>query len=315
MAFAKRKTLLETDTNAYRLLFGENDGLPSLICDIYDQVGVMKVYSRIWLPYLEMITAAILKTKKLNALVLRHSRSVSKYTEGTALEEGSLLHGRLPVPEVIFKEHGVLFSAHVIKGHKTGFFLDHRHNRLAVQGLAQDKTVLDVFSYAGGFSVHALCGGARVVTSLDLSGPALELAKKNVALNKVKGRHITLKGDAFRILNDLMQQRQKYDLVIIDPPSFAKAAKEIPKALEQYERLALLGAQLVNRHGILILASCSSRIKPEEFFDLTKKALRNSGRRFTEMNRTLHDVDHPIGFEEGRYLKTIYYREGEGEKI
>ena len=300
--------MLQTDTNAYRLIFGENDSLPGVICDIYDKVAVLKIYSRIWFPYLEEIKQALLNLTTIEAIVLRYARQVQKTLTAEQPQEGSLLYGQLDNPEVQFKEHGVNFVANVIKGHKTGFFLDHRHNRLSVQKIAEGKTVLDVFAYAGGFSVHALCGGAKEVTSLDLSAQALELSSRNVALNKVKGKHLKLKGDAFKLLEELIARGKQYDIVIIDPPAFAKAAKEIQTALKQYERLAELGIKLVASKGTLILASCSSRVLADDFFALTKKVIKSQHLRFREINRTSHDTDHPITFKEGAYLKTIYWK-------
>jgi len=175
-----------------------------------------------WLPYLDMIVESLKKTTNCLCLVLRLSRLVSKSDQGQNYADGQILFGSLPSEEIIFKEHGVRFSANVIKGHKTGFFLDHRHNRYKVQQLAEGKKVLDVFSYAGGFSVHALVGGAAEVTSLDISEQALGLAKKNSALNKAKGKHRTICKDAFAELKNMVQLQKKFDLIIIDPPSFAK---------------------------------------------------------------------------------------------
>ena len=303
-----RKQLLLTDTNAYRLIFGENDNLPGVICDIYSTIAVIKIYSRIWLPYLELIKEAILSNKAVSAIVLRYARQVQKLLTENEKPEGSLLYGVLPNSEILFKEHGVNFVANIVKGHKTGFFLDHRHNRLAVQKMANGKTVLDVFAYAGGFSVHALCGGAKEVTSLDISKQALELASRNVTLNKVNGKHYTLKGDAFELLDELMSQRKKYDVVIIDPPAFAKAAKEIPAALNQYERLTQVGLKLVASQGTLILASCSSRVTADEFFALTRRVIKSQSIEFYETAKTLHDIDHPVNFKEGAYLKTIFWK-------
>ena len=204
-------------------------------------------------------------------------------------------------------EHGVHFSANVVKGHKTGFFLDHRHNRKRVGALSKGKTVLDIFAYAGGFSIHALVGGASKVTSVDISAKALEMATKNAALNTFKGRHETVAGDAFEVLKKFKSNDQKFDIVVIDPPSFAKSKEEIKTAIHKYTELAKLGAQLVQKNGILVLASCSSRVTPEEFLDSHQVAFKNTGIRFKQLEMTYHDIDHPISFPEGAYLKCVYY--------
>lgn len=307
LAFEKRKALLETDTNSYRLLFGENDNLPGFIADIYDNVLVIKLYSHIWLPYLNWIVKHLISITKCETVVLRLSRSLQTKGNLYGLKDGKVIYGTLESEVVIFKEHGVLFSANVIHGHKTGYFLDHRHNRKRVGELADDKTVLDVFSYAGGFSVHALKGGAKKVTSLDISKQALDMAKENAKLNTHIGEHIVIVADAFEGLQTLINEKKQFDIVVIDPPSFAKRESEILKAKNSYIRLAKLGAKLVARKGILILASCSSRVMAEDFFEISEDSILSSGRTFEILEKTYHDIDHPIVFPEGAYLKCGYY--------
>jgi 23S rRNA (cytosine1962-C5)-methyltransferase len=224
------------------------------------------------------------------------------------LKDGQVIYGALENEVVVFREHGVLFSANVIKGHKTGYFLDHRHNRKRVGELANGKTVLDVFSYAGGFSVHALKGGAKEVISLDISKQALGMAKENVALNMHQGEHSVMVADAFDGLQKLIDHKTVFDIVVIDPPSFAKRASEIHKAMISYARLAELGSQLVSSNGILVLASCSSRVLAEDFFKISEERILTSGRSFSVLEKTDHDIDHPISFPEGAYLKCGYYR-------
>lgn len=300
-----RKDLWKT-TDAFRWVFGENNGLPSLIIDQYSKVVVIKLYSRIWIPYLDLIVEAIKNVVNPKAIVLRLSRQVQVLETPTNIEDGEIIYGELNNPVVNFQEGGVQFSANVIHGHKTGYFLDHRQNRIQVGRLAKGKSVLDVFSYAGGFSVHALANGATKVVSVDISGPALELAKENAALNpQIKGVHETRKGDAFEILERAIEKGEVFDIVVIDPPSFAKSKKEISTALHQYKRLAKLGMRLVAPNGILMLASCSSRVSAEEFFKVCTEEI---GKQFQEIDRTAHDIDHPIGFPEGAYLKSIYFK-------
>lgn len=305
-AFELRKPLLRTNTNAYRLLFGENDGFPGLIVDVYNKVGVLKLYSSIWFPYLEMIIPHIVAIAKLDCLILRLSRSLEK--SDAPYEEGTILYGALENPEVEFVEYGVRFKTDVLLGHKTGFFLDHRENRRRIGKLSKGKTVLDVFSYAGGFSIHALAGGAKEVTSLDLSKQALELAKQNAELNKPTGKHFTIAGDAFEELKTLIRQEKKYDVVIIDPPSFAKSQAENEIAKKKYVELTEIGIQLTEKGGLLLLASCSSRVTEEELREIHKSVFWRLGVNYTLEDFTQHDIDHPIGFAEGAYLKSGYYR-------
>ena len=308
-AFDKRASLLQTDTNSYRLIHGENDGFPGLVADVYADVLVLKLYSHIWLPYLTTILPILQEYSQSKVGVLRLSRLLMREPAHLhGLQDGQVLYGELAQEWVPFKEHGLLFTANVIKGHKTGYFLDHRHNRKRVGDLANGKKVLDVFAYAGGFTVHALAGGATAVTSLDISTQALEMAQENVQLNFPKANHQTMAMDAFEGLAELFKTGEKFDLVIVDPPSFAKKESEIKKALYNYARLAKLAIQIVAEGGLLLLASCSSRVSADEFFKTAIDSVQKSGRKYQEMERSLHDVDHPIGFKEGAYLKSIYIR-------
>ncbi len=306
-AYKKRLNLLKTNTNSYRLLFGENDGFPGLIADVYAFVLVVKIYSEIWLPYLESIIQSLQEVSKVKTIVIRLSRSLEQL-KSHQLKNGDVVFGTLLNEVVQFVEHNVNFSANVIKGHKTGYFLDHRANRKQVGLWSNGKTVLDVFSYAGGFSVHALYNGAKEVTSLDISKQALEIAIDNGKLNTYTGLHKTIAGDAFEELNKLIKSNVTFDVVVIDPPSFAKQASEIVLAKKKYAQLAELGEKLTAKNGLLVLASCSSRVLSQAFFDINAQTLASSNRNYKVILKTQHDEDHPISFPEGAYLKCAYYR-------
>lgn len=307
-AYNKRLPLLQTDTNSYRLIYGENDSLPSLIADVYDSVLVVKLYASFWFYHLAAILPALIEVSKAKTTVLRLSRNVQKENNEFGFTDGQILDGELKNEIIIFKEHGVNFSANVIHGHKTGYFLDHRANRKKVGELSKNKTVLDVFSYAGGFSVHALVGGAKEVTSLDISAPALEIAKSNAKLNPFSGKHKVIAGDAFEEMTLLAKVNKKFDLVVIDPPSFAKSSTEINKALASYRKLTQLGLKLVHKKGMLVLASCSSRVTAEEFFELVEETLQLNNTNYEILETTQHDSDHPVSFPEGAYLKCMYIK-------
>lgn len=306
-AFKLREGLLKTDTNSYRLIYGESDGFPGLIADVYDKVLVVKLYSSIWYPYIEDIFLLLLKVTACEVLVLRLSRLLDKNAIAP-YGDGIVVHGTLESNVVYFKEHGVRFSANVIYGHKTGYFLDHRENRRRVGLLSQGKRVLDVFSYAGGFSVHALVAGAKEVISLDISKQALEVALENGKLNPHNGTHKIMPIDAFKGLQQLIDSKELFNIVIIDPPSFAKSNKEVHSAKHSYARLALLGAQLVTKGGLLVLASCSSRVSAQTFYDISEHSIAKSGRSHKILDKSAHDSDHPIGFPEAAYLKCGYYQ-------
>ena len=254
-----------------------------------------------------MILPILKETSKTETVVVRLSRSLEQ-SKRHQLKNGDVIYGTLENEVVKFIEHGVNFSANVIQGHKTGYFLDHRANRKQVGQWSKGKTVLDVFSYAGGFSVHALYNGAKEVTSLDISKQALEIALENGKLNNYKGKHKTIAGDAFEELNNLIKNKVTFDVVVIDPPSFAKQASEIELAKKKYAQLADLGARLTSKKGLLVLASCSSRVLTDTFFEINNKILASSKRSFKTILKTDHDTDHPVSFLEGAYLKCGYYR-------
>ncbi len=322
-AISTRDSIKLSDTNSYRLIHGENDGLPSFIADKYADVIVVKIYSLMWLPYLEDMMDILIKNTNCHKLVLRLSRNV-KQGECYGLTDGQIIYTQDNKTQsteklldttthndeiVIFKEFGILFSANVIKGHKTGYFLDHRYNRHQVGLISKNKEVLDIFSYAGGFSVHAMSGGASKVTSIDISKQALDMSSKNMELNGFdKNKHELISGDAFEIIEEFVNQKRKWDIVIVDPPSFAKRKDEVDRALESYRKLAVGAIKLVREGGTLIMASCSSRVEAELFFKTIEDSFYSTGIIFRLMQKTYHDIDHPIGFPEGAYLKTGYYQ-------
>ena len=310
-AFTRRTDLRATDTNAYRLINGENDGFPGLIVDVYAEVLVVKVYTEAWVPWFAALQPALLAYSGAGVLVLRLARTVQG--SGTLPQnwaDGAVLYGELDDPVVVFREHGVRLKANVLLGHKTGFFLDHRAGRKRVGVLAAGRRVLDVFSYAGGFAVHALMGGAREVTCVDISQQALQLATENAALNVDESdeRLRTLAGDAFEVMARLQSEGELFELVVVDPPSFAKRASEVPGALQAYRRLTRLALPVVAAGGVLVLASCSARVPATEFYALQEQVLRESGVNYEVLDRTGHDVDHPVSFAEGAYLKTLWVK-------
>ncbi len=304
-----RAPLLETKTNGYRLVHGENDGLPGLVIDRYDNSYVVKLYTTAWVPHLPVVIEALQAIADPYRVVLRLSRDAARQKSALfGLENGAILFGAPLDGPIRFQENGLYFEADVVRGQKTGFFLDQRENRARVEELAKDKSVLNVFAYTGGFSLYAARGGAKSVLSLDSSHPALNAAARNFELNPALSgvRHRLLKGDAFEKLSELQKSGNLYDMVIIDPPSFAKSQAEIDRALASYARLVRLGLNVLEEEGILVMASCSSRVEADEFFKLVYRTAREARRPLTEITRTAHALDHPIGFKEGAYLKCLF---------
>jgi 23S rRNA (cytosine1962-C5)-methyltransferase len=244
-------------------------------------------------------------------IVLRLSRNIqASAAKQFKLEDGKILLGAEPDGPVIFSENGVRFEAEVLRGQKTGFFLDQRENRREVESLAVGRRVLNAFSFSGGFSVYAARGGATSVTDLDISAHALESANHNFALNRnfptvAACRHETVQADAFEWIEKVPA---KFDLVVLDPPSLAKRAVEREGAIRAYERLNSLGIKLLARDGILVAGSCSAHVTSAEFFDAVRRAAGKSGRKFAELKTMQHPPDHPAGFKEAEYLKVIYFK-------
>ncbi len=242
--------------------------------------------------------------------MLRLSRNIQQFAEKQfQLRDGKILFGALP-EGVIFSENGVRFEADVLRGQKTGFFLDQRENRSEVETLARGRGVLNAFSFSGGFSVYAARGGATSVTDLDISAHALESAKRNFALNQnfpgvAACRHEAVQADAFEWIE---KTPLKFDLIVLDPPSLAKSAAEREGAIRAYERLNSHGIQKLACDGILVAGSCSAHVSAAEFFNAVRRTAMKSGRKFTELKTLQHPPDHPAGFKEAAYLKVIYLK-------
>lgn len=304
-----RQSLPETQTNGYRLVHGENDNLPGMIIDRYAGTLVIKLYTAAWFPHLSAVLPALLQIQPAERIVLRLSRAAQNLP-GFSLYDGQILYGDPLNHPLVFEENGLRFLADVVKGHKTGFFFDHRENRAQVGQLARGD-VLDVFAYSGAFSLYAARGGANSILSTDVSAPALQTARENFALNMdnphiARARHEILVGDAFEIMRGLKTQGRLFDMVIVDPPSFAKSSAEAPGALESYTSLTRLALGALQRGGMLVIASCSSRVSSDAFYQTVFKAAEQSGRHLSEYKRSGHALDHPISFPEGAYLKCLF---------
>jgi 23S rRNA (cytosine1962-C5)-methyltransferase len=308
----RRASLLAGRTTGYRLVHGENDGLPGLVVDRYDQTLVIKLYTAAWLPHLPDLLTGLATVQPAERIVLRMSRALQKAPEYLyGLTDGMILTGPPLRGPVVFLENGLRFEADPIHGQKTGFFLDQRDNRARVEGLATGKRVLNVFAYNGGFSLYAARGGATQVASLDISRPALQAAERNFALNQniptvAAATHQLLVGDAFPLLAEMASNRRTFDLVIIDPPAFAKQQSEVERALAAYAQLTRLGLGVLQAGGTLVLASCSSRVSTDAFFTTVTQAAAQVRRPLQIFAQTTHALDHPVGFPEGAYLKCLY---------
>jgi 23S rRNA (cytosine1962-C5)-methyltransferase len=290
---------------------GENDGLPALVVDRYDTTLVVKLYSAAWLAHLTMLIDALVDVLTPERIVLRLGRTVAA-GETFGLSDGDTLVGQAPERPVLFRERGLTMEADVVHGQKTGHYLDQRDNRTLVRGIAAGRDVLDVFASTGGFALAAAAGGARSVHLVDQSAPALAAGQRNLAhnlrLREVRECAIhTTVGDAFDVLAALgRRDAERFDLVVLDPPSFASRQSHVDRALRSYAALTRLGVALLRPGGVLVQASCSSRVTADQFFETVLTAARDAGRPLHETRRTGHAVDHPIGFPQGAYLKAIF---------
>lgn len=309
---ARRAGIAGPETNGFRLINGESDGWPALVLDRYADTLVLKLYSAIWLPRLWELREWIRAEVPADRLVLRLSRNLQPSAESAhQVTDGALLFGDAPTGPVVFTENGLRFEADVLRGQKTGFFLDQRENRRRVGELSAGRHMLNCFSFSGAFSLYAARGGAAAVTDLDISRHALASARRNFALNAAVPElaccpRESVQANAFDFLGERLAPR--YDLIVLDPPSLAKREADREGALRAYHQLAAAAVGHLRRGGILVAASCSAHVRADEFFTTTLAAVRPTGRPFRELERTGHAPDHPAAFPEAAYLKCVYLR-------
>ncbi|WP_148861688.1 class I SAM-dependent rRNA methyltransferase [Marinobacter fonticola] len=303
-ALALRERLF--DRPFYRWVFGDADGLSGLVIDRFDDVVVVQISTAGMETLRESLVRAVQK--------LVHPRSIVFKNDGKMREVEGLdsyvaaAHG--DIPEVLqVEENGVRFEAPLADGQKTGWFYDHRMNRRRLQAYAPGKRVLDVFSYIGGWGVQAAAAGASKVTCLDSSRPALDAVERNATLNGLANVD-TLEGDAFAALKDLCDQKEKFDIVVLDPPALIPRRRDQKAGEQAYARLNQLGLRLLERDGLLVSASCSMHLSTERLVDI----IRGSGRRidrFVQLLEQGHQApDHPVipGIPETDYIKSCFVR-------
>ncbi|MGH7289862.1 MAG: class I SAM-dependent rRNA methyltransferase, partial [Myxococcota bacterium] len=314
-AASSRAELVKQGTSGFRVVNGESDGLPGLVLDRYETTLVLKLYTAAWLPHLPEVLAAIAEVLVPERVVLRLARAIAELTtQRSGLVEGAILAGTPLDAPLVFRENGLRFRCDPVRGQKTGFFLDQRENRARVSELARGKRVLNAFSYTGGFSLYAARGGASNVVSLDSSRAALDEARENFALNAdvpevARAAHTCICEDAWTALARLAHEGRRFELVVVDPPAFAKAKREVGAALSAYAKLAELACGLLARGGELVMASCSARVDADALAKAIQSGAARSGRPLDERLRTAHATDHPVRFPEGAYLKCIWLRD------
>ncbi len=292
------------DKPYYRLVYGESDGLPGLIVDRFGDTLIVQISTAGMEALRSIIIDALRATIQPAHILLRADSSfrelegLDKYTE--------VVHGA-PPSLVELEENGVKFLAPIFEGQKTGWFYDHRVNRANLRPIVAGKRVLDVFSYIGGWGVQAACFGANEVICVDSSATALELVKKNAALNQVENKVKTLAQDAFDALNHLVNAGEKFDIVILDPPAFIKRRKDTESGKQAYHRINALAMQLLSTHGILISASCSMHLAYSELIDIIRTSARHHQRHAHIVMQGHQAPDHPVhpAIAETDYLKSL----------
>ncbi len=292
--------------DAIRLIYAESDGLPGLIVDRYGEVLVLQSLttgSEFWK---ETIADILLEETGLTTIYERSDADVREL-EGLPPKVG-LLRGHLSSFLFSITEHDLQFRVNFESGHKTGFYLDQRANRLKLRELARGREVLDCFCYTGGFTVNALAGGAKSVLSVDSSADALALIQENIAINHLPAdRQTSLEGDVFQLLRKFRDEGRTFDLIILDPPKFAPTAAQAEKAARGYKDINLLAFKLLRPGGILVTFSCSGGVEAGLFQKIVASAALDAGVEAQIVEHLSQAVDHPVAlnFPEGAYLKGL----------
>ena len=298
----RTRLALQKVTNAWRLVHGEADGLPGCVIDRYGEYAVCQFLCAGTEAAREMILAALKRDHSIRGI---YERSDTDARERDGLESRcGLLWGEEPPELFTIRENGLSFYANLRTGHKTGFYLDQRENRASLP-FCHGAEVLNCFCFTGGFGLRAAQEGAKSVTQVDLSAPALELAQQNTELNGFDDSLFTYtKADVFEQLRRFRDMGRQFDVVILDPPKFAETPKQLEKAARGYKDINLLAAKLTRPGGFLVTFSCSGAMTPELFAKIVGDAARDAGRTARIVRTMGQAPDHPVtlDFPEGRYL-------------
>ena len=306
-ALELRKQIIDTSqTNMYRIVNAESDGLPGLIVDSYSDYLVCQFLSAGTEFNKEIIVDNLDEVFRPVGIYERSDVEV-RTKEGLQPAKG-LLKGNVPDDLIEVKENGFKFLVDVKNGHKTGTYLDQRDNRALVSKFSKGKSILNCFSYTGGFSVYSLASGAEKIIQIESSSSALELSAKNFEINSLDSSLVeNINGDVFEILRKFRDERKTFDLIILDPPKFSESVSQIQKASRGYKDINLLALKLLNPGGILFTSSCSGHISSELFQKIVAGAALDSGREVKIIKQLTQSSDHSVSlnFPEGLYLKGL----------
>jgi len=303
---AVRERFIDTKkTNAFRVVFGESDGIPGLIIDKYADVFVIQIHTL----GMEAMRKDVIEATKAAfnpATIYERSDVGVRQREGLKDMPTGLLHGKKLNGEVEILENGIKLLVNVEKGQKTGFFLDQRENRKALQKYVTGKTVLNCFCYTAGFSIYSALAGAKETINVDVSGDALETAKRNFEANGISSKkHQFIDEDVFEVLDRFEKEKKKLDVIILDPPAFVKNQKSLNKGLSGYLFINEKALKLLPESGILVSSSCSAHVSDEMFQKTLSMAASRSGCTLKALEIKHQPIDHPfnVHFPEGKYLK------------
>ncbi|MFC2335032.1 MAG: class I SAM-dependent rRNA methyltransferase [Prevotella sp.] len=291
------------DNNTYRLVHGEGDCLPGLVIDCYGTTAVMQAHSVGMHVCREQICKVLVDVMGERIRNVYYKSETTLPFKAALGQENGFIYGHTDDNTAV--ENGLKFHVDWLKGQKTGFFVDQRENRLLLEHYAKGKSVLNMFCYTGGFSVYAMRGGAKIVHSVDSSAKAVELTNLNVAMNfPDDNRHEAFCEDAFKYLDE---NDKKYDLIVLDPPAFAKHRMALHNALKGYIRLNIKGLQRIKPGGILFTFSCSQAVSKENFRNAVFTAAAQAGRNVRILHQLHQPADHPVNIyhPEGEYLKGL----------
>ncbi|MHB0858315.1 MAG: class I SAM-dependent rRNA methyltransferase [Anaerolineae bacterium] len=299
-------------TDAYRWIYGESDGLPGVVVDLYGRNAAVHLYTEGLSALLEPLVDALAQVAGLQGVVLRQSGAG---VESPPREEGGgkgrVAWGRPPPRDLVVSENGLRFHANLLEGQKTGLFLDHRENRAYLEAWCRGQRVLNAFSYTGAFSLYAARGGAVEITSVDAAPATAPEAERNFILNGYDpSLYAFVVADCFAWLEQQASAGRRFDLVILDPPSMAKDKASRHAAARAYTRLNRLALGCLEPGGLLATASCTSQVSPDLFREALAAAATQAGRRLLVLHEGGHALDHPIPvhFPEARYLKFVLAR-------
>ena len=303
--------LIQPDNNTFRLIHGEGDFLPGLIIDVYADTAVIQAHSvGMHVCRHEIAKAVLAEVPQVNNVYYKSDDTLPFKAPVEGEKTGWLItNDQLPMTDEFWStENGLSFRIDWLRGQKTGFFIDQRENRALVERYAKDKDVLNMFCYTGGFSLYALRGGAKTVDSVDVSQKAIELVNINVARNFPQAtNHTAVAADAFEYLTQQREQKRTFDLIILDPPAFAKHRDAVKNALRGYQRINAKAIEMIRPGGILFTFSCSQAVDKEAFRLAVFSAAAQVGRKVRILHQLHQPQDHPINIyhPEGEYLKGL----------